>query len=85
MTPFLNDELAELDKARRRYAIAQRRTAFAAQRAKYTVRTWIASPQGIVAFFGAGAYKGAVSSAPSRERSSALNGLIRTVVLKLIF
>ena len=84
MSYFLENELSARDQAIERYKSAQKNAEHASNDVKLNARLLVAKPMSLLAFFGAGAYKGVTSDNPSSKRRQAVFALLRTTFLNIL-
>lgn len=81
---FIGKEIQAVKDAEQRKLVASRRSEFSTQRVKHTARLWMATPQAMIAFFVAGAYKGAIDPQSSRQRRAAMFSMARTMMVNFL-
>lgn len=84
MSYFLKDELSCRDQALESYKSAQKNAEYACNDVKLNGRLLVAKPVSLLAFFGAGVYKGFTSDDPSSKRKQAVFTLLRTTFLNIL-
>ena len=84
MALFLNSELKKCRHAHESYAIAQRRSDYTLARAKIRAKLFMASPEAILAWFTAGAFKGATTDDGKQKSKHALFSIAKTAAFNFI-
>lgn len=84
MTILINKAFKDIRQKEVEYHVQSERAKEAVGNAKYHARLIMGNPETLGALFAAGAYKGATSTAPKKQRKRALFTFVRTALTSFL-